>query len=124
MASSFAKTTTSGTEAPTSQEQGRNTGPLGTGEHVVQEGECLLSIAHQHGLFWKKVWDLPANAELQRARKDPGQLLVGDRIIIPEREAKDISAEVDKRHEFIKLGVPAKLRLVVEYEDEPVSNSE
>jgi Putative peptidoglycan binding domain len=110
-------------EAAGSKQQGRNTGPLGTGSHVVREGECLLSIAYQHGFLWKTIWNLPANAQLRQKRKDPGQLVVGDRIMIPERAKKEVQAATDKRHRFVKRAVPAKLRLVVEYEDEPVSNA-
>jgi hypothetical protein len=106
-----------------SSQQGRNTGPLGTGSHVVREGECLLSIAYQHGFLWKTIWNLPANAQLRQQRKDPGQLVVGDRIMIPERGKKEVQAATDRRHRFVKHAVPAKLRLVVEYEDDPVSNS-
>ena len=112
-----------GSETVRSNPKGRNTGPLGTGPHMVQEGECLLSIAYQHGFLWKTIWNLPANAQLRQKRKDPGQLVVGDRIMIPEREKKEVPADTDKRHRFVKRAVPAKLRLVVEYEDEPVSNS-
>src|SRR5260370_22392801 len=101
-------------EVAGSKEQGRNIGPIGTGDHVVQEGECLLSIAYQHGFLWETIWNLPANAQLRGTRKDPGQLLVGDRIMIPERETKEVSADTDKWHRFVKRGVPAKLRLVVE----------
>ena len=101
----------------------RATGTLGSGSHVVQPGECLFSIAYKYGFFWKTLWGLPANRELRVARQDPGQLLVGDRIMIPDRQTKTVAANTDARHVFVKQGVPAKLRLVVEYEDMPVSNS-
>jgi N-acetylmuramoyl-L-alanine amidase len=84
----------------------------------------MLSIAHQHGFFWETLWKLPANRELRLARKTPGQLVVGDRVTIPDREIKEVPAATDARHYFVKRGVPAKLRLVVEYEDMPVSNSD
>jgi hypothetical protein len=103
--------------------QERNTGPLGSGWRVVRHGDCLLSIAHQQGFFWDTLWNLPANEKLRDARPDPGQLLVGDRIMIPERQAKTVPANTDAHHRFFKRGVPAKLRVVVEYEDAPVSNS-
>ena len=103
--------------------QARNTGPLGSGWRVVRRGECLLSIAHQQGFFWDTLWNLPDNAKLRDARPDPGQLLVGDRIMIPERRARTEPAGTDAHHRFLKRGVSAKLRLVVEYEDVPVSNA-
>jgi N-acetylmuramoyl-L-alanine amidase len=107
---------------PASQE--RNTGPLGSGWRVVRRGDCLLSIAYQQGFFWETLWNLPENAELHDARKDPGQLLTGDRIMIPERQTKTVDAGTDARHCFVRRGVPAKLRVVVEYEDDPVANAD
>jgi N-acetylmuramoyl-L-alanine amidase len=101
----------------------RNTGPLGSGWHVVRRGECLLSIAYQQGFFWETLWNLPDNAKLHDARPDPGQLLVGDRLMIPKRRARIEPASTDAHHRFLKRGASAKLRLVVEYEDVPISNA-
>jgi hypothetical protein len=103
---------------------GCNTGPLGSGSHTVQPGECLLSIAYQNGFFWETIWKLPANRQLRSARQDPGQLLVGDRLMIPDKKIKEVPADTDELHVFVKRGVPAKLRLIVEYEDAPVANQE
>jgi N-acetylmuramoyl-L-alanine amidase len=104
--------------------QGRNTGPLGSGWRVVKKGECLLSIAYQTGFFWETLWNLPENASLKDTRKDPGLLLVGDRIFIPELRTKTVPGSTDTLHRFVKKGVPAKLRVVVEYEDDPVANAD
>ena len=101
-----------------------NTGPLGSGAYTVQEGDCFLSIAYQRGFFWETLWNLPDNAGLRDARQDPGELLVGDRVMIPDLRIKKVPASTDARHQFVKRGVPAKLRLVVEYEDMPVSNKD
>lgn len=30
-----------------------NTGPLGSGSHVVWQGEYFLSIAYERGFFWE-----------------------------------------------------------------------
>jgi peptidoglycan hydrolase-like protein with peptidoglycan-binding domain len=103
---------------------GRNTGPLGSGWRVVKRGECLLSIAYQTGFLWETLWNLPENAPLKEARKDPGMLLVGDRILIPELRTKTLPRSTDARHRFVKKGEPAKLRVVVEYEDDPVPNAD
>lgn len=114
---------TASVQATRPSSEGRDTGPQGSGSHIVQPGECFLSIAYQHGFFWQTLWELPANRELRAARQDPGQLLVGDRIVIPDRRTKTVPKNTDACHVFVKKGVPAKLRLVVEYEDMPVSNS-
>jgi hypothetical protein len=109
---------------PEQRRSGINTGPMGNGPHVVQPGECFLSIAHNNGFFWQTLWNLPANRALRDARKDPGQLLVGDRVVIPEREIKELPAQTDARHDYVKRGCNAKLRLIVEYEDVPVANAD
>jgi hypothetical protein len=101
----------------------RNTGPLGSGGYVVQKGDCFLSIAHVYGFCWETLWNLPENAILRVDRKDPGQLLPGDRITIPDRQTKKVPANTGALHTFVLRGVPVKLRLVVEYEDMPVANS-
>jgi N-acetylmuramoyl-L-alanine amidase len=104
--------------------QGRNTGPLGSGWRVVDRRECLLSIAHQTGFYWETLWNLAENAPLKEARKDPGLLLMGDRIFIPELKTKTVAASTDALHLFVKKGMRAKLRVVVEYEDDPVANAD
>ena len=90
----------------------------------MERGDCLLSIAHQRGFFWETLWNLPANADLRNTRQDPGLLLVGDRVMVPERQLKTEPAATDAHHRFLKRGVPAKLRVVVEYEDQPVANAD
>jgi hypothetical protein len=36
----------------------------GMPKHTVAEGECLSSIAHRYGFFWKTLWDHPENARV------------------------------------------------------------
>ena len=111
-------------KAAESIDQGRNTGPLGTGPYTVKQGECFLSTAHQHGFKWETLWNLHANAKLRAARKDPGLLLPGDRITIPDRETREESCNTDARHQFVTNMQLVKLRLVIEYEDIPVGNAD
>jgi hypothetical protein len=115
--------TVNGNHRPTNN-NGYNTGPLGAGSHVVKPGDCMLSIAYEHGFFWETLWKLPVNRDLRLARKTPGQLVAGDRVTVPEREIKEVPASTDARHYYVKRGVPAKVRLVVEYDDMPVSNAD
>jgi N-acetylmuramoyl-L-alanine amidase len=67
---------------------------------------------------------LPENAPLRDTRQDPGLLLTGDRILIPERRLRTEPAATDARHRFVKRGALAKLRLIVEYQDDPVPNTD
>lgn len=98
--------------------------PVGSGPYTVKEGDCFFSIAHQHGFLWETLWNLPANANLRAARKDPGLLLPGDQITIPDREIREESRNTEARHRFVTNEQLVKLRLVIEYEDMPVGNAE
>jgi hypothetical protein len=88
--------------------------------YLVQEGDCISSIAEDHGFFWKTLWDL--NPALKQKRKNPNALKPGDEVKIPAKRIHQHSASADQKHTFVKKGTPAKIRLVVEKDDFPVKN--
>lgn len=85
--------------------------PVGSGEVVVGERECIESISFQHGLLWKSVWEDPANAELRSARRDPNVLRPGDRLHVRPIEKKQIEAATEQTHRFRVLGIPAHIAI-------------
>jgi hypothetical protein len=97
------------------------TGPVGAGELVVQEGDCMTSIASDHGFFWETLWNLPENSQLRQVRKDPNVLLPGDCVYVPPLRAKFVSAATERRHRFVRRGEPAKFTIQVLRADEPVA---
>jgi len=93
---------------------------IGSGDYVVQQGDCVASIAFEAGLFWKTIWNLPANARLKAVRKDPYLLLAGDRITIPPIQPKAVTRGTDQLHKFVRKGVPEKFRLrLLDQKDKP-----
>jgi N-acetylmuramoyl-L-alanine amidase len=88
-------------------------GPVGEGEYIVEPGDCLSSIAFEYGLDWRTLWHLPANSELRNKRKDPNVLLPGDRLYVPPLQPKEVDAVTDRKHKFVRKGVPEKLKLVL-----------
>jgi N-acetylmuramoyl-L-alanine amidase len=90
---------------------GTASGPIGSGNYVVKQGDCLSSIAFEHGFSWQTLWHHSSNAELQKARKDPSVLLPGDQVFIPALRLGEQSGNTERTHRFRRLGVPPMLRL-------------
>lgn len=99
------------------------------GKHVVQQGECLSSIAHRFGFYnWRTIYDDPANARLRELRPDPNVLLPGDVVIIPNMRSRRVRCTTGQQHRFhvareltlfrvlVEVGEPHRYELVVEGE--------
>src|SRR2546423_13153193 len=87
-------------------------------QYNVKQGDCVSSIASDHGFFPDTIWNHADNAELKRKRKDPNVLMTGDVLTIPDKEIKEASKPTEQEHKFRKKGVPEKLRLVIRNEDD------
>jgi Putative peptidoglycan binding domain len=90
--------------------------------HTVEQGECMSSIALQHGFFWQSLWDHADNAALKQSRDSPFVLQPGDVVRIPALTQRKVDAATELRHTFRRKGVPAVLRLQLLEMNEPLAN--
>ena len=91
-------------------------------DYTVQQGDCISSIAYEHGFFWQTLWNHGANASVKSKRKDPNVLMKGDLVHIPDLTLKEESSATEKKHKFKLKGVPAKLRLRLLRDGKPRKN--
>ena len=91
--------------------------PQGDGDFVVGEGDCMASIAFEHGFLPDTLWNLPQNAKLGSGRTDQRVLLPGDRVHIPKIQLLYEACQTDEKHIFVKKGVTETLRIVLLDED-------
>jgi hypothetical protein len=80
-------------------------------DYQVNSGDCISSVAFNHGFFWETLWNHGDNSELKSKRKDPNILKEGDVVHIPDLTLKEESCATENRHRFKLKGVPAKLKL-------------
>ena len=80
--------------------------------HVVQQGECLSSIALEYGFSsYEKIYNHADNAEFKQARPDPNLIFPGDRLTIPDKIVKAFSCATGQAHRFVVKLPKRKLRL-------------
>jgi hypothetical protein len=91
--------------------------PVGDGEYEVRQGECMASIAFEHGFLPETLWNHPGNAALKAGRKDKKILLPGDLVHIPALRERVETRPTDRRHRFVRKGTPEVLRIVMLDED-------
>jgi hypothetical protein len=84
------------------------------GDVEIHQGDCLSSLAFHGGLFWETVWNHPRNAALNDLRKDPFTLAPGDVVYVPARRIKIEGAETGRMHRYLRRGVPARLKIVLQ----------
>jgi hypothetical protein len=79
--------------------------------HTVQQGDSVISLSEQHGLFAMTIWDDGANAALREKRQDMNVLLPGDVVVIPDKRPRSEKRAAGASYSFRRKGVPALFRL-------------
>jgi hypothetical protein len=85
----------------------------------VKRGECISSIAFEHGFRWETIWHYPDNADLRALRDDPNCLLPGDFLVIPDRRERYETVVTAKRHRFRLRTTPVPLHVRLLLDGEP-----
>lgn len=86
--------------------------------HVVEQGECMTSIAHRYGFGDPKmIYNRPENDALRRKRPDPNLLAPGDVVYIPDKVRKSVDIAVGKEHNFVLRRAKRLLRLQLQDHD-------
>jgi len=102
------------------EEQTAGSGPVGSGDHSVKDGECVSFLAAKNRLQHDDIWDHPANAQLHKIRGNPNVLFPGDRIAIRGIEPQERDGAVDQQHVFQLTSETVFLRIKVLDRDKPL----
>lgn len=92
--------------------------------YIVKPGDCISSIAFEHGFFADTIWNHPANAELKLKRKDPNTLCGGDTVFVPDKREKTVNKPTNEVHRFQVHNTPALCSLQLFDEDEFRANQD
>lgn len=87
--------------------------------YEVKQGDCISSIAFEHGFFADTIWNHPNNAELKKKRKDLNILMPGDIVFIPDKRIKELSEPTNQVHKFKCKNTPEKFKLQLLINGEP-----
>jgi hypothetical protein len=80
--------------------------------HTVEVGEHAAAIASRYGFAsFAPIWQSEANEELRSRRKDPLQLVAGDKLVIPERIVRRLARATGRWHDFTVQIPKLKLKL-------------
>jgi hypothetical protein len=92
--------------------------------HTVKQGECLTSIARQHGFRADTIWNHEKNKALRDKRKSPNILYAGDVVHLPDKEQKQLKVTPNATHQFKVQGKPPELRLCLLQGGKPVKDAQ
>lgn len=94
--------------------------------HTVEQGEHLSLIAKNYGFAsYATIWNHDNNADLRELRKNPNVLRPGDKVFVPDKQAKHAEIKTGERTRFRVQSAKVMLRLVLENPDgSPMANTE
>ena len=87
--------------------------------YTAKQGDCISSIAFEHGFFADTIWNHPNNAKLKEKREEENILMPGDIVFIPDKRLKEISEPTNYVHKFKCKNTPEKFRIQLLIDNEP-----
>ncbi|MEI9974734.1 MAG: peptidoglycan-binding domain-containing protein [Ignavibacteriota bacterium] len=90
--------------------------------YTVLAGDCISSIAYEHGFFPDTIWQAPENESLRQQRPSLNVLAPGDTVVIPDKRPNPYDAQTGLTYRFRLKGVPEKLRVRFLLGDQPRAN--
>ncbi|HWB96294.1 MAG TPA: carboxypeptidase-like regulatory domain-containing protein, partial [Bryobacteraceae bacterium] len=92
--------------------------------YEVALGDCVESVAFQHGFLPETLWSYNENSTLRNGRKDMHILNPGDILRIPQRQDKQISVLTGNLYRLKRKGVPASLNVqILDFTDQPIAGA-
>ena len=88
--------------------------------YQVKQGDCIFSIAYEHGFFADTIWNHPNNKDLKEKRKDPNVLMPGDSVYVPDKRLREYSEATNQVYKYKCKNTPKLLRIQLMYIDTPV----
>lgn len=92
--------------------------------YQVKQGDCISSIAYEHGFFSDTIWNHPSNAELKKKRKDPYVLMPGDMVFIPDKRLKEVREPTNNVYKYRCKNTPEKFKLQLLRDEKPRAGEE
>jgi peptidoglycan hydrolase-like protein with peptidoglycan-binding domain len=91
-------------------------------EHIVEQGDCLASIAAKYKWQWQTLWNHPQNAALRQKRKNPNVLYPGDVVNIPDKSTKTQDCATGEKHVFQTSGATTLFKVRLLEDGQPRQN--
>lgn len=94
--------------------------------HIVEQGECLSSIAGKYGFQdYRAIYDHADNADFKRQRPNPNLIYPGDEIVIPQAPPEKFVCKTGQLNRFVVKRPERKLSLkLFDAAGEPVAGAD
>lgn len=93
-------------------------------DYIVKRGDCLTTIAARFGFAdYNAIYGHPKNRSFRELRKNPNVIHAGDKLFIPEPEAKSLPCATGSTHRFRMRRPLKKIHVVLrDHEGKPIAN--